>query len=97
MEVRGSAVLLLSHTRTYFTVVLLTCDRQSRTRPTLTRHGEGRHVPARASPRAAVCLLPQTRQYLPLSGSIVPDCLSLQAQEECDPKGCERGDASPSP
>ena len=31
-------------------VVLLVCDRQSWTRPALTRHGEGRRVPARAFP-----------------------------------------------
>jgi len=36
-------------------VVLLVRDRQSWTRPALTRHGEGRRVPVRAFPRPYTC------------------------------------------
>ena len=42
-------------------------------------------------------LHPRTRQCLPLVGVIALDCPSLQGREECGPKGCERGDACPSP
>ena len=45
-------------------VVLLVCDRQSWTRPALTRHGEGRRVPARAFP-------PITRARPPIREAIL--------------------------
>ena len=42
-------------------VVWVACDRQGWTRPALTRHGDGRRVPARAFPPVQVPVLPSGR------------------------------------
>ncbi len=52
---------LPAHTCRKFYVVLLGCDRQGWTRPALTRHGDGRRVPARAFPPEQVPVPPSGR------------------------------------
>jgi hypothetical protein len=50
-----------AHACRNFYVVLAVCDRQGWTHPALTRHGDGRRVPARAFPPVQVPVLPSGR------------------------------------